>query len=72
MTLTQSINMCDNIYGIDWAALSIPTKKSLLIIMTRTSRPIEFTSGHIVVLCLDSFNKVSAFNLEYKLKLFLI
>ncbi|KAK0095294.1 hypothetical protein PV326_008760 [Microctonus aethiopoides] len=54
----KSINLSDNIHGMDWAALSIPTKKSLLIIMTRTSRPIQFTSGHIVVLCLDSFNKL--------------
>ncbi|KAK0093799.1 hypothetical protein PV326_012631, partial [Microctonus aethiopoides] len=54
----KSINLYNEIYAMDWLILDVSTKKSLLIIMKRTLRPIKFTSGHLVVLSLKSFNRL--------------
>nr|AQN78459.1 olfactory receptor 57 [Meteorus pulchricornis] len=58
VVIYKSTNICNEIYAMDWQLLNQPTKKSLLIIMARTFKPIKFTSGHIVVLSLRSFNKL--------------
>lgn len=55
----QSLQLVDNIFEIEWIVLDNKTKKSLLIIMNRAMRPIEFISAHIFNMNLDSFVAVS-------------
>ncbi|XP_011882883.1 PREDICTED: odorant receptor 46a, isoform A-like [Vollenhovia emeryi] len=40
----MSLQLVDNIFEMEWIALDIQTKRSLLIIMNRAMRPIEFIS----------------------------
>nr|UEN71220.1 olfactory receptor 37 [Gregopimpla kuwanae] len=54
----ESINLCDGIYEMDWTALSVDSKRSLLMIMARTTRPITFTSAHILTMNLESFKSL--------------
>ncbi|XP_024894160.1 odorant receptor 49b-like isoform X1 [Temnothorax curvispinosus] len=69
----MSLQLVDNIFEIEWIALDNKTKKSLLIIMNRAMRPIEFISAHILNMNLDSFVAVlktsySAYNLLAQIK----
>nr|AQN78453.1 olfactory receptor 51 [Meteorus pulchricornis] len=45
-------------YNTNWFVLSIPAKRYIVIMMTRTLRPIIFTSGHLVTLSLESFKSL--------------
>ncbi|XP_018403362.1 PREDICTED: uncharacterized protein LOC108780224 [Cyphomyrmex costatus] len=58
-----SLQLVDSIFEIEWIALDHKTKKSLLIIMARAMKPIEFHSAHIFNMNLNSFVAVSIKNL---------
>jgi hypothetical protein len=51
--------MVDALFGIDWTSLSIELKKDLVIIILRSSKPIEMSCGAFVKLTLESFKTVS-------------
>ncbi|XP_012528080.1 odorant receptor 94a [Monomorium pharaonis] len=51
----KSLQLMNNIFDIEWSALSSSNKKHLLLIMKRTMIPVEFTSAHIVSMNLESF-----------------
>nr|QNL14995.1 olfactory receptor 51 [Aulacocentrum confusum] len=64
----ESGSIYSSIYQLDWTSLSPTLQKNLLLMMCRTSRPIQFSSGHLAVLSLDSFVAImklsySAYNL---------
>lgn len=44
---------------MDWITLGQGEKKDLLTIMKRCKKPIEFTSGYVIPMNLDSFVGVS-------------
>ncbi|XP_071631640.1 odorant receptor Or1-like isoform X4 [Temnothorax longispinosus] len=70
----MSFQLVDNIFETEWIALDNKTKRSLLIIMNRAMRPIEFThTAHILNMNLDSFvallkTSYSAYNLLVKIQ----
>ncbi|KAL0116255.1 hypothetical protein PUN28_011234 [Cardiocondyla obscurior] len=51
----KSIQLSDSIYNLEWTSLSSNVKKGLLMMMNRTTIPIEFTSADIIPVNLDSF-----------------
>ncbi|XP_067207858.1 uncharacterized protein [Linepithema humile] len=51
----KSLHVMNSIYEMDWPALSNSNKKALLLIMKRTTTPIEFSSAYIITMNLDSF-----------------
>ncbi|KAK1122362.1 hypothetical protein K0M31_009584 [Melipona bicolor] len=55
----QSLQVPDMIFNSNWVSWDEKTKRILLLVMTRTTRPIEFTSGYLVTLNLESFVAVS-------------
>ncbi|XP_043480712.1 odorant receptor Or1-like [Leptopilina heterotoma] len=64
----KSLEIAQTIYFLNWEALKIKTKKTLIIIMIRSSRPIQLTGASIVTMSIDTFMKVvkstySAYNL---------
>ncbi|KAF7992982.1 hypothetical protein HCN44_005763 [Aphidius gifuensis] len=54
----QSSQICDAIYSMDWTTLTISTQKSLVLIMSRSQKPVQFISGRIIPLSMNSFNNV--------------
>ncbi|KAK0077470.1 hypothetical protein PV326_010022, partial [Microctonus aethiopoides] len=46
------------IYNTKWFALSMSAKKNIILIMVRTLRPINFSTGFLVTLSLESFKSV--------------
>ncbi|XP_011311726.1 odorant receptor 46a, isoform A isoform X2 [Fopius arisanus] len=54
----ESGTIADAIYEMDWTSLSTTSKKSLVLIMVRTLRPIMYSSGHVVSLSLVSFSSL--------------
>ncbi|XP_018317934.1 uncharacterized protein [Mycetomoellerius zeteki] len=67
----KSLQLINNIYDIEWLALSNSNKKILLLMMKRAMTPIEFTSGYIITMNLESFVALlkmsySAFNLLHQ------
>ncbi|XP_029665545.1 putative odorant receptor 85d [Formica exsecta] len=54
----KSIQLSDEIFGMDWVKLDKKMKENLIMIMNRSLRPIEFSSIHIVTVNLDSFVKL--------------
>ncbi|KAG7189247.1 hypothetical protein KM043_008807 [Ampulex compressa] len=64
----QSLRIPDAIFETNWPTLDKRTKMVFLMIMRRATVPIEFTSGHVVALNLNSFvallkTSYSAYNL---------
>lgn len=57
-TLLQSVQLADEIFGMDWVTADKKVIDSLIIIMNRSLLPIEFSSAYIVTVNLDSFVKV--------------
>ncbi|KAL0116285.1 hypothetical protein PUN28_011245 [Cardiocondyla obscurior] len=51
----KSRQLVDKIFDIEWFELSKHNKQSLLMIMKRSSRPIELTSAYVISMNLDSF-----------------
>ena len=54
----QSQELCDAVFKANWNMLSISAVKQLLLINQRALRPIIVSTGHFVVLSLESFTKV--------------
>ncbi|XP_072754238.1 uncharacterized protein [Anoplolepis gracilipes] len=69
---TKSLHLANNIFNnVEWPTLSNNCKKDLLLIMKRSTIPIEFSSMYIMTLNLDSFVALlkmsySAFNLLHQ------
>ncbi|KAG7189249.1 hypothetical protein KM043_008809 [Ampulex compressa] len=64
----KSANFGTAMYETDWLSLTMNEKKSLMVIMKRSTIPIKFTSSFLVTLTLDSYTNIlktsySAFNL---------
>ncbi|KAK9309037.1 hypothetical protein QLX08_001217 [Tetragonisca angustula] len=64
----KSLEVPHMIFNSNWTSWDEKTKKILLLVMTRTTRPIEFTSGYLVTLNIESFvalmkTSYSVFNL---------
>ncbi|XP_018374275.1 PREDICTED: odorant receptor Or1-like [Trachymyrmex cornetzi] len=51
----KSRQLVSNIFDMEWCILDQNEKKSLLLIMRRSTVPIEFTSAYIISMNLDSF-----------------
>ncbi|THK32897.1 odorant receptor 46a [Diachasma alloeum] len=51
-------NVIIGIYNTKWYHLTNRTKGYLVLMMVRTLRPVVFTSGHIIVLSLNSFSNL--------------
>ncbi|XP_072753281.1 putative odorant receptor 85d [Anoplolepis gracilipes] len=51
----KSRQLVHNIFEIEWYMLDQNVKKALLMIMKRSTMPIEFTSAYIISMNLDSF-----------------
>ncbi|XP_076679313.1 odorant receptor Or1 [Andrena cerasifolii] len=51
----KSTKASDAIYEMDWTVLPVDVMKDLLIIMTRTKRTLQMSSGHVVTLSTGSF-----------------
>lgn len=54
----QSTEVGNAVYEMDWSTLSVDLMKTLLLIITRSKKPIIITSGYIVTLSNESFMKV--------------
>ncbi|XP_011883540.1 PREDICTED: putative odorant receptor 71a [Vollenhovia emeryi] len=54
----KSTEIGSAVYEMDWPMLPVDLMKSLLVIITRSKRPITITSGYIVTLSNESFMKV--------------
>ncbi|EZA58610.1 ObirOr5-E16 [Ooceraea biroi] len=68
----KSIQLVDNIFAMDWLTLDRNVTRGLLIIMNRATIPIEFTSGYVFSMNLDSFvgilkTSYSAYNILKKM-----
>jgi len=50
---------------MDWPMLPTDLMKTLLVIITRSNRPIKITSGYIVTLSNESFMKVNEIMVIY-------
>ncbi|TGZ46185.1 Uncharacterized protein DBV15_06523 [Temnothorax longispinosus] len=55
----KSQQIIDNIYEMEWLTLDKNRKKSLMIIMRRTTVPIQLTCAYIVPINLETFMGVS-------------
>ncbi|XP_053595270.1 odorant receptor 4-like [Microplitis demolitor] len=55
-------DLSDSTYNSDWCDLSIRNKKSVLIIVLQTLKPVVFTTGYFVTLSLESFKNFADFN----------
>ncbi|KAL0116278.1 hypothetical protein PUN28_011243 [Cardiocondyla obscurior] len=51
----KSRELVNYIFEMDWCTLDVNVKKALLLIMRRSTMPIEFTSAYIISMNLDSF-----------------
>ncbi|KOX69311.1 Odorant receptor Or1 [Melipona quadrifasciata] len=56
--LMQSKKVSDAIYEMDWMALPADLMKDLLLMLVRTKRPVKMTSGHVVILSVESFTTI--------------
>ncbi|KAI4502478.1 hypothetical protein M0802_002390 [Mischocyttarus mexicanus] len=69
--ILKSIQIGDMFYEMDWTSLGTDIVKIIPIIMSRSTRPIEMRSGHIIVLSAQSFTSIlntsySAYNILQK------
>ncbi|XP_018374269.1 PREDICTED: odorant receptor 4-like [Trachymyrmex cornetzi] len=53
--MLKSRHLINSIFEMEWFELNKQTKQSLLMIMRRSSRPIELTSAYVISMNLDSF-----------------
>ncbi|XP_017788743.1 PREDICTED: odorant receptor 94b-like [Habropoda laboriosa] len=54
----KSLEICDTVFESNWTALSQSTKKTLLTIMLRSLKPIEFTGAFVFPVNLESFKSL--------------
>ncbi|XP_051169349.1 odorant receptor 2a-like [Leptopilina boulardi] len=64
----KSAEVGQAIYFLNWYGLTIKTKKNLITIMIRSTRPIELTGASLITMSIDTFMKIiksaySAYNL---------
>ncbi|KAK0093234.1 hypothetical protein PV326_014004 [Microctonus aethiopoides] len=59
----QSINFSLSIYSSDWERLKMSTKKSMLLMMMRSQKPLKFTCFNIIDLSIDSFSQASFYKI---------
>ncbi|XP_017797133.1 PREDICTED: odorant receptor 30a-like, partial [Habropoda laboriosa] len=57
-TKVKSLEICDTVFESNWTALSQSTKKTLLTIMLRSLKPIEFTGAFVFPVNLESFKSL--------------
>ncbi|THK32954.1 odorant receptor Or1-like [Diachasma alloeum] len=67
----QSSKVSDAIFSMDWPDLGVATKRSLILIMQRSQKPLQFTTGYIITLSIESFNSLmklsySVFNVLHR------
>ncbi|KAG5326078.1 OR46A protein, partial [Acromyrmex heyeri] len=62
--MLKSRQLINSIFEIEWFELNKQTKQSLLMIMRRSSRPIELTSAYVISMNLDSFMFILAFTFK--------
>ncbi|KAG5318906.1 OR45A protein, partial [Pseudoatta argentina] len=55
----KSMSIADAIYNTNWPLLSINEKRGLLMIMTRCTIPVKFTSSFLITLSLQSYSNVN-------------
>ncbi|KYQ49775.1 Putative odorant receptor 67a, partial [Trachymyrmex zeteki] len=55
----KSTEIGNAVYEMDWSMLPVDLMKTLLIIITRSMKPIKITSGYIITLSNESFMKVN-------------
>ncbi|XP_019699155.1 LOW QUALITY PROTEIN: odorant receptor 46a [Harpegnathos saltator] len=65
--ILKSTGLSEAVYHTDWMLLTISERKDLLMIMKRSTRPIQFNSSFLVTLSLESYGNIlktsySAFN----------
>ncbi|XP_043473271.1 odorant receptor 67a-like isoform X2 [Leptopilina heterotoma] len=58
LAIEKSRNISTAIFKIDWISLTRSTKLSLVQIILRTNKPIEFTAGRIVPLSIDTLSSI--------------
>ncbi|XP_051169682.1 odorant receptor 67a-like [Leptopilina boulardi] len=68
LMIQKSLAVSDTVYRMNWTTLSEKTKKNLIMIMIRSSRPIELNGASIITMSINTFVKVlkasfSIFNL---------
>ncbi|XP_018052201.1 PREDICTED: uncharacterized protein LOC108689776 [Atta colombica] len=71
--MLKSRQLINSIFEMEWFELNKQTKQSLLMIMRRSSRPIELTSAYVISMNLDSFvgllkTSYSAYNVLKQIK----
>ncbi|XP_043285616.1 uncharacterized protein [Venturia canescens] len=54
----QSVDICQAVYRMDWTSFEIETKRSLIVIMLRSQRPITFVCYNVIALSLDAFTSL--------------
>ncbi|KAL0119576.1 hypothetical protein PUN28_007789 [Cardiocondyla obscurior] len=54
----KSTEIGSAIYEMDWSVLPADLMKTLLMIITRSKKPIKITSGNIITLSNESFMKI--------------
>ncbi|XP_044001662.1 odorant receptor 47a-like, partial [Aphidius gifuensis] len=55
---SESDTVTFSLYNSEWTSLSINGKKSLIIMMIRSLKPIKYTCGYIITLSLDAFTNI--------------
>nr|AXM05199.1 odorant receptor [Campoletis chlorideae] len=56
--MLQSVNVHNALYAMDWPILTIGTQKKLIMIVSRSFKPLSFQCGGIIVLSLDTYTKL--------------
>ncbi|XP_011882821.1 PREDICTED: putative odorant receptor 85d [Vollenhovia emeryi] len=69
----KSRQLVSNVFKMDWFTLDHPMQKTLLIIMTRSMLPIEFTGAYVISMNLASFvsllkTSYSAYNILQQMR----
>ncbi|KYQ48595.1 Putative odorant receptor 92a [Trachymyrmex zeteki] len=58
----KSTEIGSAVYEMEWPMLPVDLMKTLLVIITRSKRPIKITSGYMITLSNDSFMKYTVFS----------
>ena len=62
--------MKDEIFLLNWIPLTKNTKKALMMMMIRTTRPLQLTGSFIIITSMKTFGKVCIFHLSFVTDLF--
>ncbi|XP_051155308.1 odorant receptor 67a-like isoform X2 [Leptopilina boulardi] len=58
LMISESVDVAQKIYEINWPLFSTNSKKCLIIIMSRARIPIQLTAASIISLSFDTFFKI--------------